>query len=159
MANVQAIRQALASQLQDKLGIPAFPNVPPNITPPMICVYPGQPYLAYGQTMGEGIDAAIGGFGPVLGEPIAAMAKTTIMLTVGVFISQATGYEEFQPQLDALLEPPGNTGSIPNAIALDETLAGLVDWAIPLDVASYGLIQDIAGQSYFGARVRVQVGA
>lgn len=156
MANVQAIRQALASQLQAELDIPAFPNVPPNVTPPMILVYPGQPYMTYGQTMGEGIDAELG---PVMGESYNPMAKVAANLVVAVLISQATGYEQFQPQLDALLEPPGNSGSIPNAIAADETLGGIVDWAIPLDVISYGLIQDIAGQSYFGARIRVQVGA
>lgn len=155
MANVQAIRNALADQLQDILGITAFGNMPPTVNPPTIAVIPGSPYIQYGVTMGEQGDA----MGAVMGaDPAVAMSKNNIMLIVVVFISLATGYEETQPALDILLEPPGNTGSIPTAIAFDETLGGAVDFAVPLDVASYGQIQ-AAGQSYFGARIRVQVGA
>lgn len=156
MANVQAIRQALATQLQDQLNITAVANMPAQITPPLIAVIPGSPYLKYGVTFGEQGDA----LGAVMGEAALSSpaSKNDIMLTVLILISMGIGYESMQPALDALLEPAGNTGSVPNAIAYDETLGGVVDFIIPLDVSGYGLVS-IAGTDYFGAHLRVQVGA
>jgi hypothetical protein len=154
VANVQAIRQALAAQLQDQLNITSVGNMPAVITTPMIMVIPGSPYIQYGQTMGEQADA----LGAVMGGLSSPQSKSGIMLTVLICISMAQGYEPMQPALDALLEPAGNTGSVPDAIALDETLGGIVDFAVPLDVTGYGLI-NVAGQDYFGAHLRVQIGA
>lgn len=154
MANIQAIRQALAAQLEATLNIRSLGNVPAVITPPTIMVLPGSPYIQYGVTMGEASDA----LGAVMGDVASPMSKNNIMLTVLVCISMAQGYEPMQPALDALLEPAGNTGSVPDAIALDETLGGAVDFAVPLDVTGYGLI-NVAGQDYFGAHLRVQIGA
>lgn len=154
MANVQAIRQALATQLQAQLGITAVPNMPAVITPPMIMVVPGNPYLKYGSTMGEAADA----LGAVMGGLAHARSKNDIMLTVLICISVAQGYEPMQPALDTLLEPAGNTGSVPDAIAVDETLGGTVDFAVPLDVTGYGLV-NTGGTDYFGAHLRVQIGA
>lgn len=154
MANVQAIRQALASQLETQLGINCQPNMPAVITPPSIFVLPGSPYIQYGQTMGEQADA----FGAVMGDLQHTQSKNNIMLVVLICMSVAQGYEPMQPALDALLEPAGNSGSVPDAIALDESLGGAVDYAVPLDITGYGLIS-IAGQDYFGAHMRIQVGA
>jgi hypothetical protein len=155
VANVQAVRKALAHQLQSSLNITAHPYMPPTVNPPVLAIIPGSPYVSYGETMGEGPDALGAYFGS---EPVSAQSRNTFMLVVLVVISMAEGYEDAQPALDALLEPPGNNGSVPNAIAVDETLGNMVDWAVPLDVATYGQLQ-IAGQDYFGARIRVQVGA
>ena len=155
MAVIQPSRVALAAQLQANLGIQAVPNMPAVITPPMMMVIPGSNYIQYGVTMGETADA----LGAVLGSPVSpTQSKNNIMLTVLICISLAQGYEPMQPALDKLLEPAGNKGSIPDAIALDETLGGAVDFAIPLDVTGYGLI-NVGGQDYFGAHMRVQIGA
>lgn len=155
MANVQSIRQALATQLATGLNIQALPNMPAVVTTPMIMVMPGSPYIQYGQTMGETADA----LGAVMGTPVSpTQSKNNIMLTVLVVISMAMGYEPMQPALDAMLEPAGNPGSIPDVIALDETLGGAVDFAVPLDITGYGLV-NIAGQDYFGAHMRIQIGA
>ena len=154
MAVLQPSRVALAAQLQNTLKIQTLPNMPAVITPPMMMVIPGSTYIQYGVTMGETADA----LGAVLGPVDPVMTKNSIMLTVLICISVAQGYEPMQPVLDALLEPAGNNGSIPNAIALDETLGGAVEFAIPLDVSGYGLI-NVGGQDYFGAHMRVQIGA
>jgi hypothetical protein len=162
VANVQAIRKALAAQLQAELHITCKANVPPVITPPMVMVIPspGQ-YIQYGVTMGESTDALAAKYsvmGEVMGDISNPMSKNNIMLTVLICLSTAQGYEAMQPALDALLEPAGNSGSVPDAIALDETLGGAVDFAIPLNVSGYGLV-NIANQDYFGAHIQVQVGA
>jgi hypothetical protein len=157
VANVQAIRAALANQLQTQLGIQAYTNMPPTVDPPMFAVLPGQPYISYGKTMGEMADALGATMGGVsLSSPLS---KNDIQLQVLIIISLAQGYEESQPALDTLLEPSGNIGSVPTAIDVDPTLGGVVDYCITLDVATYGVIQLVAGQDYFGARLRVQVGA
>lgn len=156
MANLQAIRQALATQLQNGLGITSVANMPATITPPMIMVLPGSPYVTYGQTFGETIDAE---FGMTFGEaPSPGMSKVSSMLVVLIVISMAMGYEPMQPALDTLIEPPGNPGSVPTVIAMDETIGGAVEFAVPIDVSGYGLVS-IAGQDYFGAHLRVQIGA
>jgi hypothetical protein len=154
VANVQAIRQALATRLQTQLGITTTANVPAIITPPAIFILGGMPYIQYGATMGETADA----LGAVLGPVATPMSKNSIMLSVLICISVAQGYEPMQPALDILLEPAGNSGSIPDAIALDETLGGVVDFAVPLDCTPPNLI-NVGGQDYFGSHLRVQVGA
>src|ERR1700722_6567191 len=113
LANVQAIRQALAAQLQAELHIRSLGNVPATITPPMIIVVPGSPYIQYGATMGEAADALDAKYGAVMGEVSSTQSKNNIMLTVLICISMAQGYEAMQPALDTLLEPAGNSGSVP----------------------------------------------
>lgn len=161
MANVQAIRQALAAQLQAELHIVCKANVPAVITPPTILVLGGSPYIQYGVTTGEGADALAAKYSfmsEALGDVASPLSRNNIMLTILICISVAQGYEPMQPALDALLEPAGNRGSVPDAIALDETLGGAVDFAVPLDCSPPNLI-NIGGQDYFGSHLRVQIGA
>jgi hypothetical protein len=120
----------------------------------MIMIIPGSPPIQYGQTMGEQSDA----LGAILGPVSPTMSKNGLMLTVLIAISMAQGYEPMQDSLDALIEPPGNAGSVPDVIALDPTLGGAAEYAVALDVTGYGII-NIAAQDYFGAHLRVQVGA
>jgi hypothetical protein len=117
-------------------------------------ILPGSPYIQYGATMGEQLDA----LGAVMGSLAHPQSKNNIMLTVLICMSVAQGYEPMQPALDTLLEPPGNSGSVPDAIAFDETLGGAVDFAVSLDVTGYGLV-NVANTDYFGAHLRVQIGA
>lgn len=156
MANIRAVRKALAAQLQTELKIKTHSKMPAVITPPVMMVLPGGPYIQYGVTMGEQADA-LEAFGSVLGEVTHPQSKNNIMLTVLVCISTAQGYENMQDALDDLLEPAGNKGSIANAIATDESLGGAADFAVPIDVTGYGLV-NVAGQDYFGAHIRVQIG-
>jgi hypothetical protein len=126
----------------------------------MVLPSPGQ-YIQYGVTMGEGADSYAAKYS-VMGEALGAisnpMSKNNIMLTVLICLSVAQGYEPMQPALDALLEPAGNSGSVPDAIALDNTLGGMVDFAEPLAVSGYGLV-NVAGQDFFGAHIQIQIGA
>jgi hypothetical protein len=139
MADVAAIRSALATQITEVTGLRALPEARGQISPPVALVLPGSPLIVYGATM----DGAV-----------------TLNLRVMILLSDAAPDEKVQRALDAYLGIGHDVtaSSIPGAIMADPTLDGAVHFAEPIQVANYQLIQ-YAGVDYFGARLDVQVGA
>lgn len=139
MADVAAIRTALANQVTTVTGLRTLPEAKDQVSPPVGVVLPGVPLARYGDTL----DGAL-----------------TLNLRILLVISDAAPVEKVQRALDAYLGIGTGTGitSIPAALMKDPTLGGTVHWAIPLQISSYGRI-DYAGEGYFGGRLDVQIGA
>ena len=147
-ATITEARKALAAQLQANIsGVTALPYMPDQVNPPVMAVLPGQPAVQYGLTLGEAM-AAQGMQGIMGGE---------YNLVILVITTLASSIEEAQETLDSLIGFNGNTSCVQGAIAEDSTLGGVVDFCVPMAVATYGQI-DVAGQTYFGARITVKVG-
>jgi len=143
VADLTAIRNALASQITARTGLRAQAQVRDQVSPPIALVLPGSPLITYGATMDGGeIPEAV-----------------TINLAVVLLISDAAPTEKVQRAIDAYLGiGAGETMSIAAAIMADCNLGGIVDWCIPVAVTTYGRIE-YAAEIYFGGRINVQVGA
>ena len=138
MADLTAIRTALASQLTAQLGLRTEAQARDQVSPPMAVIIPREPLQTFGDTM----DGAL-----------------TNNLQIVMILSDAAPVEKTQRALDAYLGiGSGETQSIAGAIMTDDSLGGVVHWCIPVSVSSYGRIT-YAGQDYFGARVNIQIGA
>jgi len=138
MADLVAITNALAAQITQYTGLRAEGQARDQITPPVAVVLPGQPFLAYGQTMDETL---------------------TLNLIVLVIITDAAPVEMTQRALDAYLGLAHGAGtSVPAAVLKDPTLGGTVHFCEPVSASNYGRI-DYAGVTYFGARINIQAGA
>jgi hypothetical protein len=138
MADILAIRAALASQIGTRTGLRTMAEARDSISPPVAIVLPGQPLAKFGDT----VDGTL-----------------TINLIVLIVISDAATSERTQRALDAYLGiGSGETESIPGAIMADPTLGSAVHFCEPMTVSNYGRI-DYAGETYFGARINVQIGA
>ena len=155
MGNLVAIKQALATQLNAALGIPAVPYFPDTVNPPLLAIMSGSPAAKFGVTMGE-TPAALYAAGQVFGESDIIEGDEYYLVVAAVVTRAMT--QRAQEQADALISGARNNGSIANAIMRDTTLDGAVDYAIPVQVSTYGPI-NWAGVEYFSARVHVQVGA
>ncbi len=138
MADLIAVRAALASQITVQTGLRTLPEARDSIQPPVAVILPGQPYVTYGATM----DGAF-----------------TVNLRVLIVISDAAPDEKVQRALDAYLGIGSGTtaSSIPDAIMADPTLGGIVHFAEPIAISTYGRIS-YAGIGYFGSRLDVQIG-
>jgi hypothetical protein len=143
VADLTAIRNALAAQITAQTGLRAQAQVRDQVSPPVALVLPGSPLITYGATLdGGGIPEAV-----------------TITLAVIVLISDAAPTEKVQRALDAYLGiGAGEVTSIAAAIMADNSLGGVVHWCIPLAISTYGRIE-YSSVDYFGARLNVQVGA
>lgn len=138
MADLTAIRTALASQITTHTGLRAQADARDSIDPPVAIVLPGQPFVTYGRTIDGTFD---------------------INLTILVVISDAPTVERTQRALDAYLGIGANDAtSIPAAIMADPSLGGAVHFCEPVTVSNYGRI-DYSGVTYFGARLNCQLGA
>jgi len=148
VADVSAVRTALASQIQSLTGLTCTPRMPDTITPPQAAILPAQPYAKYGITLGGHL-ASLGATIPVV---------TELNFAVCVFVSRAASVERAQQQVDQYLgfEPSSGVVSIPMAIDEDPTLGGVAEFCEPVVVLAYGDI-DIAGQPYFQGRLHVAV--
>jgi len=139
MANLIAIRNAIAANITKYTGLRADGQARDSVTPPCAVVLPGSPYITYAVTM----DGAL-----------------NFNFIVLLIISDAAPVEKTQRALDALLgagKSTDVTGSVPMAIEQDNTLGGTVDFIQSVTATNYGRI-DYAGQTYFGARVNCVVG-
>jgi hypothetical protein len=139
VADISAIRAALANQITTVTGLRTLAEAKDQISPPVAVILPGSPLAQYGITM----DGAF-----------------TVNLRVLVVISDAAPDEKVQRALDAYLGAGAGVtvSSIVNAIRQDPTLGGVVHFAETMTTGNYARIE-YAGLPYFGARIEVQIGA
>lgn len=137
MADLTTVRNALATQIHAQTGLRTYGQARDQASIPCAVVLPSQPVISYGVTMD---------------------GTALLNLAVVILLSDAEPAEKTQRALDAYLGiGAGETQSIPNAIRADPTLGGVVHFAEPVSVTSYGRTA-WAGVTYFGARVNVQCG-
>jgi hypothetical protein len=138
IADLTAIRTALASQITSFTGLRAQAEVRDQVSPPIALVLPGSPLITYGATT----DGTV-----------------TITLSVVLLISDAPPTEKVQRAIDTYLGiGAGEGASVAGAIMSDMSLGGAVEWCVPLNVSTYGRIE-YAAVTYFGGRLNVSVGA
>lgn len=138
MANLTAIRNALATQITAQTGLRCDAQARDQVSPPCSVVLPGQPLITYGVTM----DGAV-----------------NLSLIVLIIISDAAPAEKTQRALDTYLGVGDGEGqSVPGGIMIDPTLGGAVDFCEPVSAGNYSRIE-YAGVTYFGARLNLTVGA
>jgi hypothetical protein len=139
VADVSAIRVALANQITTVTGMRTLAEAKDQISPPVAVILPGQPFVTYGLTM----DGAF-----------------SVNLRVLLIISDAGPNEKVQRALDAYLGSGSgvSASSIANALRADPTLGGVVHFAETISVGNYNRLE-YAGLPYFGARLEVQIGA
>lgn len=153
MAGLQAVRNALATQIQNHaypvLQVEANPR--DQINPPVALVLPARGTFAeYGETLGSEYMG---------GVPIPVPTATGFRLDVQVIVARAAGIEQVQPELDQWFgyeNIPGSTVSIPMAVAMDSSLGGLVRWCNAISADNYAPI-DYNGLMYFGARIHFEL--
>lgn len=138
MADLVAIRNALADRITQYSGLRAQGQAHDSITPPCAVILPGNPIISYADTM----DGAV-----------------TINLVVLVIVSDGAPVEATQRALDTYLGvgEPGVV-TVPEAIEQDNTLSGLVHFIQAQTATGYGRIE-YSGIVYFGARINCIVGA
>ena len=142
MADLTAIRDALASQISAQTGLRAIGQVKDQISPPIALILPGSPLITYGATLSGG------------GE-----TEVVISLAVLLLMSDAAPTEQVQVAMDAYLGiGAGEPMSIAQAIAADISLGKTVEWCLPVSVTTYGRIE-YAGINFFGAKLNVSAGA
>lgn len=139
MADITAIRNALAAQITEFTGLRCDGQARDQVTPPCSVVLPGGPFITYGATMDEAM---------------------TINLLVLIIITDAAPVEKTQRALDAYLGLDHGDGglSVPAAILADPSLSGTAEYCEPVSVSNYGRIE-YAGIGYFGARCNLVLGA
>lgn len=138
MADLTAIRNALAAQLTAQTGVRTEAQARDQVSPPMAVIIPREPVIVFGNTM----DGTL-----------------AVNLQVVLILSDAAPAEKTQRALDAYLGlGTGEGQSVAGAIMADNSLGGTVQWCVPVSISSYGRIS-YAGQDYFGARVNVEIGA
>lgn len=147
MATVAQVREALAAYIENVTGLECKPRMVDQVNPPMAAVLPGAPFVTYGVTMGAGL-AALG----LVNSPVE------MNMVVLIIASKAGSTERAQAGVDVYLglDSDDSVTSIPVALALDPTLGGVVEYAMPVSVTTYGQIE-VAGQIYFGARLAIQI--
>lgn len=140
MADLVAIRNALAASITRFTGLRTDGQARDQITPPCAVVIPREPFINYGSTMNGAVD---------------------INLMVLLIISDAAPVDATQRALDTYLgvdQDPAIGSSVPEAIEEDNTLGGLVHYVQAVSAGSYGRIE-YASVTYFGARISVVIGA
>lgn len=111
---------------------------------------PGQPVAKFDVCLGAGLLDAFG-------DPLS---PTEFSIRGHLIVSRANTISIVQDDLDQWLGyvRTANTVSVAMAIDMDPTLGGLVEWCIPTIEDGYGPI-DVAGATYFGARLNLSVSA
>lgn len=141
MADLEAVRTALAAAIATIPGLRAAPTVPGQITPPMAVVAPATgTFLDYDQTIN----------GP------AGVIAATYRMRITLFVSEASAGPDSQVQLDSYLSDTG-PASVKIAIETDTALAGVVDYAQVTAAQGYGFLQ-WGGISYLAAHLLITVG-
>lgn len=137
MADITAIRNALAAQVTAQTGLRAYGQARDQAGVPCAVVLPGNPLITYGATM----DGA-----------------ATVNLGLVILISDGAPSEKAQRALDAYLGiGAGETASVAAAVMHDPTLGGTCEFCEPVSVTSYGRLA-WAGVTYFGAKLNLQAG-
>jgi hypothetical protein len=151
VANLKQVREALTSVISTKCGIDTRPYFPDTVTPPMVSFTPGSPPISFGSTMNEQLE--------VMGAPLAPPSPNDYKLNAIVIVSRAVT-ETAQALLDELIDSGTNRDdgllSVPDALVLDSTLGGVVDWCLPMEVTAYGQV-DIGGTPYFHAVISLSI--
>lgn len=140
MADLVAIRNALAASITRYTGLRTDGQARDQVTPPCAVVLPREPLINYASTMDGTVD---------------------INLMVLLIISDAAPVDATQRALDTYLgvdQNPAIGSSVPEAIEEDNTLGGTVHYTQAVSAGSYGRIE-YSGVTYFGARISVVIGA
>lgn len=138
MADITAIRNALAAQITARTGLRALGQARDTVNPPCAVILPGSPLIRWGATLDGTVD---------------------ISLNILLVISDAPPVQMTQRALDAYLGiGAGEPESIPAALMADPTLGGACHYAIPATVDQYSRVE-YGGVGYFGARLSVTIGA
>ena len=140
MANLTAIRNALANSITTYTGLRADAQARDQVSPPCCVIIPGNPLINYASTMDGAVD---------------------INLLVLLIISDAAPVDATQRALDAYLgvdQDPAVGSSVPEAIEKDNTLGGTVHYIQAVNAGQYGRIE-YNGVTYFGARISCVIGA
>lgn len=136
MADVNAIAAALANRIATSTGIKnATGYAPGAIVPPSLVVIPDRPAILYGQTMDGEVDLNM----------------------LAIVLLSAANDASGQTDLNSYVSSSGSK-SINQAVQGDPSLAGTVEFAVVLQVSTYGIIE-YAGQQYMGASFLVKCGA
>lgn len=147
MASLSTVRNALANQLSEyvypALRVSAYPL--DQINPPCAMILPSKATAKYGRTLGGSFSTAAG----------SLLAATDFNLDIIVIVSHSTTSDRMQENLDQWIgftNEPGESVSVPMAIAKDDTLGGAVAYCEAESCDSYGPItwNEI---SFFGARI------
>lgn len=139
MADITAIRTALAASISGITGLRTDGQARDQVTPPCAVILPGSPLITYAVTMDGCID---------------------MNLLVLVIISDAAPVEMTQRALDTYLSTGNGVDpatSVASAIESNNTLGGLIDYIQSVTVGNYGRI-NYSGVDYFGARIAVIIG-
>jgi hypothetical protein len=138
MADISAVRSALATRINTVTGLRTLSEARDQISPPVAIILPGAPFVTYGLTL----DGAF-----------------SVNLRVLLVLSDAPPDEKVQRALDAYLGSGAGVtaSSIANAIRGDTTLGGVVHFCEVLTVSGYNRIE-YAGLPYFGARIECSIG-
>lgn len=134
MADINAVAAALANRIATT-GVRAFPYAPGQIVPPAAVVIPDRPAILYGQTMDGEVNLNF----------------------LAIVLLSAANDTSGQTALNSFVASSG-AQSVNAAVNADPSLAGTVEYAIVLQVGTYGMIE-YSGQQYIGASFLVQCGA
>jgi hypothetical protein len=148
VADLTAIRNAVATAINAGTGLRAWGQAHDSITPPCAVIVPGQPLITYGDTL----DSA------VMGSPGQFRGAVTINLVALIIMSDAPLVEQTQRALDAYLGVGAPGTSVPDAIEADQNLGGTVHWVQCVTAGRYGRLE-YSAVTYFGAAINVNIGA
>jgi len=133
-----AIASALANTVAEGTGLRTSAQVKDTVNVPIAFVLPGNPFITYADTM----DGAV------------KMSWAVVLL-----LSDAPPTDKVQRALNAYLGiGPGEGNSIPEALAANPTLGGVVEWCVPLAITSFNRVE-WNSVIFFGGRLNVSVGA
>lgn len=133
MADLGAVRAALAVTLARVPGLRVSPGFTSVVNPPCAIVLPGPRAVLRFDSMGGGVSFPL-----------------RVQLLVG-----AADDASSQALMDGYLSSAG-PASVSAAVLADPTLGGLVEACDPLTGITYGLM-DWAGQTYLGAAIDLNV--
>lgn len=152
MADLVAIRASIASQVAANTlpSLSTSAEYMDTINPPMLLVIPKAPVAKFGVCLGDSIIAPDGLF----------MSPTEFTLQGSLVVARSDTMVNVQDNLDAWLGSvrTATQVSVSQAIEMDPTLGGLVEWCETTIVDGYGPIE-WAGAMYFGARFQFHVSA
>lgn len=144
MADLRAIRKAIASQVAANTlpALSASGEFQGLVNPPMLLVFPRPPVSKFDICLGGGVIEADGN----------PMSPTEFQLKGALVVAKADIDSNVQDYLDQWLGSvrTASTVTVAQAIEMDPTLGGLVEWCITTIISSYGPIE-WSGAKYFGA--------
>lgn len=136
MAVLSAVRAALAAAVSNVPGLRADASVPGQVSPPVAVITPARgPFITYTETFEQNV----------------AVYTLEVILLVSYADDRAG-----QLLLDGYLSATG-AASVRAAVAADQTLGHVVDYAVVTSAQDYGLIT-WGTETYLGARLLVTAG-